>query len=65
MYTKQEIYLKSSIKSPKNHYKSFVCVDVHKNEIISIIKSLCSDKTSGVDNMSIKILKSYVAHVNN
>ena len=65
MYTKQEIYLKSSIKSSKNHYKSFVCVDVHKNETISIIKSLCSDKTSVVDIMSIKILKSYVAHVNN
>ena len=40
-------------------------VDVHKNEIISIIKSLSSDKISGVDNIYIKILKSYIAHVIN
>ena len=62
-YLKQEIHPKSSINSPKNHYNSFVWFDVHENEIISIIKSLSSDKASGVDNISIKILKKINYHI--
>ena len=56
-YSKQEFYLNSSTNRPKKQYNSFVWFDVHENEITSIIKSLSSDKASGVDSICIRIIK--------